>query len=132
MEPELKVEFLILGEIPPEEITKVIGVPPTETWLKGDSILGTPRLQKKNGWVLAPKIDEKSIDLEDYLQPLLDLLVPRAEEIAKLCDDHNLFSQICCGIDIVDDAPVIDFSRETMAKIAQLKTTLDIDIVLTE
>jgi hypothetical protein len=127
---EIKVEFMITGTmISPEEISTLLGMKPTRTWRRGDLIQATRLKYKQDGWCLSSK--EIGFNLSDHITSLLDNLLPNSEKIVKVCSRYGLESQISCAIYIVDETPIINFSKKVMADMTQLNTTLDIDIILT-
>lgn len=131
MDPKIEVYFIIAGEIPPDEITNSVGISPSRIRNKGDSNQGTLLVWKRNAWILDADVSSSSIDLADHITPLLDILVPKAGEIIELCNKHDLYSEISCAIYIVDVTPAIVLSLGIIEAIAKLRTTIDIDLILT-
>jgi hypothetical protein len=131
MNAEIKVEFIITGtQITPEEISNLLGLTPTRTWREGDLIQATRLVYKQNGWCLSNK--ENSINLGDHIHSLLDNLLPKSELIAKVCSKYGLESEMNCVIYIVNETPIINISKKTIAGMERLGTSLDIDIILNE
>jgi hypothetical protein len=133
MDPKIKVEFRITGtKITAEEITNFLGISPTSTWNLGDSIQGTKIRRKHNGWCISIGNIENSLDLMDYIEPLIKFLLPKSELIAEFCSGNGLYCEIACTIYIIDQTPIINFSPILFSNLAELKTNLDIDLILTE
>lgn len=130
MDPEIKVEFIISGELSPQEISNLLGICPSRIWIKGERILNSKLLRKQNGWCLTSTVEQSNIDLESHIKDLLIILTPKAGEIVEICSDYGLYSEFSCAIDIVNNTPILNLSPETLDKISMLKTAIDIDIVL--
>ena len=130
MNPTMSVEFCITGlSITPEEITRVIGITPTKTWLLGESIQKTALRRKHNGWCISTAAEV--ISLEETTRHILDLLLPKERTINELCSKHDLHRELSCALYLVDEAPEINFSRDVIIGLSRLGATVDIDIILT-
>jgi len=133
MDPEIKVEFHITGtKITPDEITNFLGISPTDTWNLGDSIQGTKLKRKHNGWCYSIGVQENTLDVVDYIVPLINFLLPKSELIIKVCQEHGLFSEIACSIYVANQTPVLHLDTEVMSNLVRMKTHLDFDLILTE
>lgn len=132
MIPEIKAEFILTGkQISPDEITRLLGMYPTRTWKEGDFIQETKLRRKHNGWCFSVSSDKNSLDLEDYISPILRALLPKSDTIKCVSDEYGLASELSCAIYIRDETPSINLGIETLTGLAKLVTTFDIDIILT-
>jgi len=131
MIPEIKIEFIICGSLPPDEITSFIGILPTRTWKFGDLINGTTITRKQNGWCLSSNLVTPSIIVENHLKPLFEILLPKAEVINEICKKYDLEAEMSAAIYVIDEIPDLFLGSETIAVIAKLKAALDLDIILT-
>jgi len=133
MDPEIRVEFILTGtKITPDEITNLLGITPTKTWEHGEPIKGTILRRKYNGWCFSIENEKESLDLMDYIQPLVDSILPKSELITRIIKEYELVSEISCGIYIVEQTPIFHFDPEIMAKLVKINTEVDIDIILTD
>lgn len=132
MDPEVKVEFIISGEVVPQIITDKLGLQPSRIWEKGDIIKNTKIVRKQNGWCLSSSLQSPSIDVESHIQSILDTLLPKANELVKLCKNYRLYSEFACSIDLIYKTPIINLSLNTLNEISKLKSGIDIDIVISE
>ena len=132
MQPEMGVEFRLTGhELQPSEITGMLDLIPTRTWLEGESIQRTASRYKDNGWCLSTANGKQSIHLEDPIRDLLQVLLPKADRIRRVSADHGLYGEMSCVIYLRDEEPSICLSPETVTALSQLGAGIDIDIILT-
>jgi hypothetical protein len=94
----------------------------------GDSIQGTLLRRPSDGWVVAvsPTTD---LDLDASLEALFKALAPAIQWISQLPIDSGLRVEIHCAIYLEDAAPIINLKHRTLAKLAELGATLDVDII---
>jgi hypothetical protein len=132
MKPKIQVEFQITGSQKlPDEITDLLQIVPSRIWRENDSIQGTKLKRKENGWCLSLKDDENSIDLADYVLPLLKVLRSKSKVITQMYKEFDLRCEMSCAIYINDETPIINFTHEVIASLAELGAYVDIDIILT-
>ncbi len=132
MIPRVKTEFCITGRgLRPDEITDSVKIPPTRTWLEGDSIQGTKLRRKHNGWCLSLGDDIGDMELDDNISELLRILLPRADQISHICSEYDLDCELSCAIRIRDEVPAISFDPRIISALSGLNAALDIDIILT-
>jgi hypothetical protein len=133
MPPKIQTEFCITGiDLLPEQITIDLGLTPTQTWRLGDPIQETQLRRKHNGWCFSIGQSEDNWELEKSLAALIDHLLPYANIISSVCENHILHCEISCAIYVSDETPIINLCPETISHLAQLNASLDIDIILTE
>jgi hypothetical protein len=132
MDPEIDVEFEIKSnQITPDEITNYLGILPTRKLLTGEFIGKSLIRMKNNIWCLSVKNQEDSLDLSDYLTPIIEQLMPKKEIISKLCLENDVTCVFECGIYIIEQSPIMDLSPKLLTNIVELKASLDLDIILT-
>ena len=132
MYPEINVEFEIKSkQITPDEITNYLGILPTRKLLTGDFIGKSLIRMKNNIWCLSVKNQEDSLNLSDYLTPIIELLMPKKEIISKLCQENDVTCVFECGIYIIEQSPIMDLSPKLLSNLVELKASLDLDIILT-
>jgi hypothetical protein len=69
-------------ELPPNELARLVGLEPDESWTKGD--LRRPGRQHPfNGVAVQSKLDEKRSPT-DHFDALIEILTPYADQIAKV------------------------------------------------
>ena len=129
MSLEIKVKFCLTGlTLPPDEITTLLEIEPTQTWCIGDFVQGTALKRKHNGWCLATQLSN-DIDLGKHVKSLLDSLPPKATIVREICTKYNLDAEISCSVYLEGTSPIINFNPKILAKISDLGATLDVDII---
>ncbi len=130
MASEVRAEFYLTSlEMTPDEMTKFLGILPTETWVIGDSVGRALLKRKENGWCLSTN-DNTDLDLAKHVISLLDILVPKAEILREMSRKSHLEAEIDGVAYIDEEPPRIHFSQETLSKIVQLGAAVDIDIIM--
>lgn len=127
VESEIKVGLGIHDfECEPEEITKIIGLTPTQTWKKGDQILKTIMKYKANGWRLSSPCDPFSSTVEEQVNALLDIIIPHAPVFSKL--PRGTYIELSCFMYTYKERPLVGFTAEQVKKLAQIGAAIDLDI----
>ena len=132
MQSEISASFTLTGlDFEPEEITAKVGIIPSEIWRVGDLISQRATIRHKhNGWSVNSKL-EKSADLEDHVQSVLEQLQPGWLSLVELCKRY--YAEIECVIYIVgDDRPAIHFDKHIMQQVAELNAEIDVDLYVLE
>lgn len=133
MEPQIQIALVINSDsLHPDKITELIGVIPTEMYVKGELIAGTIRPRDVSSWCYSLTDIVDHYDLGEALAKLIEILAPKAEQISSACKSHGLEAIFSCGIDVVDESPSIYISPEIIFEISRFGASLDIDIILSE
>ncbi|MED4456116.1 DUF4279 domain-containing protein [Metabacillus fastidiosus] len=91
--------FSITGNVfPLSEVTKILNIEPTTTYKKGDIIVNNnpnivsikTRKRIETLWELSTDY-QKSYDINDQLNPLLDMLEAKVKELNELKEKYDLF-----------------------------------------
>lgn len=132
MENNIRVSFDIFNfDCTPEELTKKIGIVPTEKYTKGDiKYLGSNEKKikfqiKENRWSLSCK-DQYITSLEDQLKYLLSKLTPHKSELVRLTKGYKKVFN--CSLEFKESRPGVHLDRETIEGINALDAVLDLDI----
>jgi hypothetical protein len=125
---ETKVRLHVYDfECSPTEITRILGLNPTETWLRGDKVLPVAdNTLKENGWRLASPLHPINTPLDEHLDALSSLVLPRATAFSML--PTGSIVEISCVICSFTHRPVIHFSQEHVAAATSLKASIDVDV----
>ena len=81
--------FTVVGEFDPEDISRQVGMRPSDCWMKGD-IHPRTRLERKfSRWSLDSRLD-RSVPLEAHIKDVLDQLDQRRDAFIQLtsCQDY--------------------------------------------
>lgn len=123
---EIKIRLSISGfSCPPEEVTQVLGLSPTKTWRRNDSIPRTIMVYKENGWRLeAPGSPYASV--EKQCTVLMERITPRLEAFKELPPGSEV--ELSCVIYVYhNERPSLSFSPEVIRTLATIGGLIDID-----
>ena len=133
MSSSLHAEFVLLGEgFDPDEVTRRLGLMPTKTWLRGDSMSTEVQRRKQTGWKLSTN-EVESHDLAKEVSSLVASLSPVSAEVVRVQRDMNL-EAIVLGVVYMKGAqgPGMEFDRELLDGIAALGAQLRISVYAIE
>ena len=132
---KIELDLLLVNfDIDPSQVSEIISLTPTRSWLKGESVYGTLRKYKTNGWRLSPGLD-KSGTLEDHLDALFSKIKPVLSNFSNL--PHSTEKELSCAIHIYHDKsnpdeehniPAIHLEREHIEILNQLGAEFDLDL----
>lgn len=122
---EVKVGLDVYGfSCSPDEITKLLGMAPTRTWLRGDPVPRTILRREDNRWILNAACDT-TVALREQVDSLLEQVSPAASRFAGLPSEARV--QIFCAVYDSDRAVDLSFSKKAVEKIAALGAEINID-----
>lgn len=126
---EIKAKLIVRDfEFSPEEITQLLNICPTQTWLRGETV--TPRarnVHKSNGWLLASPCNPVGSSIEAQIDSLFSIVAPHADAFAKLPVGTNV--ELYCVMYVADyREPVIIYQSDTIKMLAKLGASVGIDI----
>jgi hypothetical protein len=133
MKPRLDVEFRIYStRISVEQITDLVGIVPTATWTLGEQVGKTSLRRKENAWrySIAMADEHDHWQLDKTVKDLLQVLMPKASDIRRICNELDLEVEVSCGVRIADQPPTMNFTPDIISDLAAFNATLDIDIIL--
>jgi len=123
---EVRVQLFIKGfRCHPDEVTQVLGISPTETWLKGEPIRKAGgALYRGNGWELkSPTAPTASP--EEQLEALLPLIRPYTKNFRRLPPGSVV--DLSCAIYAYDDSQrVFLFSTEAVKALAAIGAPISV------
>jgi hypothetical protein len=83
--PEFMVRFCVQStELTPEEMTRVLGIEPTDVLRAGETNPVRRRVRKTHVWSLELDVDE--VGLQEQIDALLELLLPLRERISRVIE----------------------------------------------
>jgi hypothetical protein len=116
-------------DLDPDELTKLLGCPPTKSESKGEEIVGKvtgqKRIARSGGWRLSAERREPG-NFDDQISEILD----------QLTDDMNIWqnltsrfrADVFCGLFMKEVNEGISLSNETLQRLAKRGLTIDFDI----
>ena len=126
---EIKAKLIIRDfDCSPEEITQLLKISPTQTWLQGKPVTARAKnVHKSNGWLLESPCDPVGSSLEAQVNSLLSLVLPHVELFTKLPISTRV--ELYCVLYVADyREPVIHFPTDIVRKLAQMGANIGIDI----
>lgn len=114
-------------DVAPEDITKKLGIKPTETWLKGEVKRHKVGYTKfpRNTWTLRSSV-AKDRPAREHLDELLELMRPHKTTIAALAKKYP--SELWLALYADRYNPVVRLSPDLITALAEFHVTLSLDI----
>jgi hypothetical protein len=121
----------------PGEVTRLIGLQPTEVWRSGETVAGTSRSHRSDSWAYElPEVH--SYITEEVIVPLLDAIEPYAEGIERACHTLGMRAGIMVVIKMRGDrntddgglhvsTAAISYTPKTLKRLAQMGLSVDHD-----
>jgi len=123
--PEIRVRLDVYGfYCSPDEITTKLGIMPTSTWLRGDSVPRTTLQRKENRWIVSAP-SSASMSLGDHILRLLEQLKPATSRFALLPSDAKV--QVYCVVYDYHRRVILSVPATALASIAALGADLNLD-----
>ena len=125
---EAEVYFALFGEnVEPDEITKIVGLEPTEAQRREPP--------KKSSWKLSSgKVAADHIDIYEISSALVSRLLPQLGEIQTAIHHHHLESVLEVVLWISTDegisTPAIGFDSRVISFLSSVGAEIDIDTYL--
>ncbi len=124
---ELIVRFRLTGEFDPDQITSDLGIPPSETWRKGDFVRSTIICRETDGWCLNSALG-KTAGLEQQTKAILKMFEPSWTKLEKFCSTLN--AELSCSIYTSGYRPSIHFDTAVVQRMASINGTIDVDLYI--
>jgi Domain of unknown function (DUF4279) len=129
--PNVGLYFRFYGDsFDPNEITRRLGVEPTNKFRSGDPIDKEGRARWPGyGWIIkvGPR---RTLDIEGMLLDLRKQVDVAPDVVRRVCTDLNLELIITCGVNAegADTAPVMYFPSEFLAWVVELGASLNVEV----
>src|ERR1700722_4018300 len=116
--------FTITGEFDPAEISKRVGVTPTEAWVKGGINPRTQVERKFSRWSLYSRL-EKSCALEVHVADVINQLETRKSEFVEVSSQHGAKMQLVAYFKT--NYPGLHLERKLVESLAKYGLSIDFD-----
>jgi hypothetical protein len=116
--------FHVRGSFEPDEITRRLGVKPTQVAREGDAIGKTSKKRPCSAWRLYSRLDEAE-PLERHVQDVLDQLDDNRAEFEKLSREFNGTMEVVGYFR--ESEPGLSLKPEIVDRMAEYWLTLDCD-----
>lgn len=120
-------------QVYPHEITRILGISPCNTWLKGDIIDKTGKAtiaHKQNGWEICSELasNNKSdhFELQSCISNILDTIKPFRDNFKNL--PAEAFIELSCVIYVyTENTPSINIDSISVKELSYINANIDID-----
>lgn len=131
--PRVKLYFRFYGEsFDPDEVTKRLGIEPSEKFRPGDPITkdGRGKRRRSGWWIKAGP--QRTLEIDDLLQELREKVAVDSAVVRQLCQDLDVSLVILCGVGMgeSEDLPITYFPPEFVAWAAEMGAAINVDVVL--
>ena len=116
--------FTLSGDFDPVEISKLVGVTPTECWLKGDVNPRTQHERKCSRWSLYSRL-ERNRSLEDHIADVIQQLRENRSGFVKISSEFGGIMQLVAYFK--SGYPGLDFECELVKSLAEFSLSVDFD-----
>ncbi len=127
----VKIYFRFYGDsFDPDEITRRLGIQPTNKFRLGDPIDEEGRARWPGyGWIIKVGPCE-TLDIEGMLKELRKRAEVSPELVRKVCADLNLDLVIICGVngEEADTMPAMFFPTDFLSWVVELGASLNVDV----
>jgi len=129
--PEVGLYFRFYGDsFDPDEITRRLGIQPTNQFRLGDPINGNPRARWPSySWII--KVGPRTtLDIKDMLGELREKADVLPAVVKQVCADLNLDLVITCGVsgEDADAVPTMFFPTELLKWVTELGASINVDV----
>ena len=114
-------------ECTPDSVTSILGIQPTRIWFTGDKIEKSILVKSSNGWMLESPL-VKEVDPEIHIKWLIDHLPENLEILRSKTLKWD--AQLSLVLEMADETPPFNLTKATIARIAQLGLSLDVDMYI--
>lgn len=116
--------FSVTGDFDPAEISKAVGVTPTEFWRKGDSNPRTQMERKFSRWSLYSRLDT-TCELEAHIADVVDQLTGNVSAFKNLSLQYNGVMQLVGYFKT--NYPGVHLDRALVGSLAEYALSVDFD-----
>ncbi len=134
MHYEITLDLVLTGFQPdPDEITTLLGVKPSQTWVQGDLVPRTSLKRHSNGWLLSSGCNRAS-ELKAHLVALFEKVAPVKERFGLLPSSTQV--DVSCAVYIYHSAstdeehntPALHLDSNQIRMLSTLAAEFDIDL----
>ncbi len=116
--------FTLTGDFDPADISKLVGVTPTECWLKGEVNPRTHHERKFSRWSLYSRLG-RNCCLEDHVMDVIQQLGENKSGFVEASSKHGGVMQAVAYFK--SGYPGLDFQRELVKSLAEFSLSVDFD-----
>ena len=127
---KVKIAFSLYGDtLDPKIVSNTLHLNPTNSWKKGDPILGGNNLFKQEGcWQFSTDYMD-SFDIGDQFQIIRQVVNPRKDKLKSLIKLNGFFVKFDIVVKVIDKVtPGMALERNILKLANELDATFDFDI----
>jgi hypothetical protein len=127
---KVKIVFSLSGDtLDPKIVSNTLQLNATNSWKKGDQILGGENLFRKEGcWRFSTDYMD-SLDIGDQFQIIQQMVNPRKDKLKSLIESNGLFVKFDIVVKVIDKAiPKMTLRRDVLKLANELGAIIDFDI----
>lgn len=138
---QLKLVFIVFGDIfDPNDFTKKIGISPSNTWVKGDSVTSHQKLKsnrvslkrKESAWEFSIDFIE-TLDFGDLSKQFVNKFESKLDLIKKYVEKNNLETTLNVVVEIANgETPSLNLSKEFVSMMNHFGAEVDFDVYVLE
>lgn len=126
--PTMSAHFFLSGrDFDVDEVTKVIGIAPTETWRQSRRELVARRDLPTQCWKFGYK-NRPCESVDDIVSEVLGAIWPNRVRLLEYLENTPLDCGVECAVSIYGERPIYELLSETVKKIADLDCRFILDI----
>jgi hypothetical protein len=116
--------FTLTGDFDPMDISKLVGVKPTESWHKGDVNPHTQIERKFSRWSLYSRLD-RNCSLDDHIGDVIQQLRENKSRFVEASSKYGGQMQLVAYFK--SGYPGLGFDRELVKSLAEFSLSVDFD-----
>jgi hypothetical protein len=126
---EIKIILSVFGEyFNPDELSSLLQVKPTETWMKGDSIDGKKEGRKECCWEFGTKYI-RTLDFEKVADVILETFYDKRNVLKSFSSENSLDIKLFVVIKIHNgESPSLFLGKQLISFLSTLDGEIDIDL----
>lgn len=109
------------------EITRLLELEPTKTWLKGDAWYHPQRPRAESNWEIHSPVDCSEIFLDTHIEAVLNIIEPKRAQIAQLQAKGYTAGINCVGY-YYGTHPGFGLSAKLLSRLAAFQMDVDFDL----
>ncbi len=122
-------------DIHPDQVSEILSISPTRTWMKDEPIQKTALKRKTNGWLLSSGLDQRA-ELVDHMNAISSKIKPAIGNFANL--PTSTHKELSCAIRIYSNGtpeeehrtPPIHLEPEHVKFLNELGAEFDLDLYI--
>lgn len=125
---EVKLRLVITDfQEPPSEISRLLGVKPTKTWLRGDPVTDNATIQyKMNGWQVVVSTESGKTSMLELVDELISIFGNKVENFKKLPKEAEVL--LSCIVFPHKYCPELGFRPDQIEFLSKISASVDFDI----